>query len=409
MNQPASNRPTNRPDTSSVPSLQEEADARDFAEFIARQDPLDAAAAGWVVRRQDGLTPEEEAELQEWLATDPAHARALEQVESVWGRMDELPDAGIEALKVELPSHEVDTAPPPSVVMPGPVSVTPESQHHSRPSLFTRPTSPGRRSWLISLSRLIPQAVVAFSMVGVVWYGWHTWQHQPTFQQSFITARGEQKKVNLPDGSALWLDTATRAEVALYRQRREVHLIDGQARFAVKSNPDQPFDVLAGDTRVTVVGTRFSVRRTHSGLSAEGSINVVVEEGRVRVASHPATHETRDADASVELSAGQSVTVDAAAGTFGPVNHTAASITTWHEGRINFSGTPLAQALAEFERYGNTGLVIRDPAVSALKVNGSFDLRQISAFTRALPRVLPVRLSTRNGQTEIIAATGTGG
>ena len=402
MSQRVPSRPAARPDTPPASSSQEEADARDFAEFIAGQDPLDAIAAGWVVRRQDGLTPEEEAELQAWLAADPAHARALAQVEDVWGRMDELPDEGVVALKAGLPSYETGTSLPPSVVVPSPVPVAPEPQHRPRPSL---PTSPGRRSWLISLGRLIPQAVVAFSMVGIIGYGWHTWQHQPTFQQSFATARGEQKKINLPDGSTLWLDTATQAEVALYRQRREVHLTDGQALFAVQSNPDQPFDVLAGDTRVTVVGTRFSVRRTHSGLGVEGSINVAVEEGHVRVANHSAAHKIDDAGASIELSAGQSVTVDAA-GTFSPVDRTAASITTWHEGRVNFSGTPLAQALAEFERYGDTGLVIRDPAVAALKVNGSFDLRQINAFVRALPRVLPVRLSTKDGQTEIIAGTG---
>lgn len=404
MSQPVPNHPTARPDTPPAPFSQEEVDARDFAEFIAGQDPLDAAAAGWVVRRQDGLTPEEEAELQAWLAADPTHARALAQVEGVWGRMDELPDEGIVALKDGLLSHEADTALPPSVAVPDPGPVVPESPHPLRPSL---PAFPGRRSWLIGLGRFVPQitaAAVAFSVVSVGWYGWSTWQHQPTFQQSFATARGEQKKVNLPDGSTLWLDTTTQAEVALYRQRREVRLTDGQALFAVQSNPDQPFDVLTGGTRITVVGTRFSVRRTRSGLGAEGSVSVVVEEGRVRVASRSAAHKM-DSSSSVELSAGQSIIADAA-GALGPVNRDDAPAATWREGRVSFSGTPLAQALAEFERYGDTGLVIRDPSVAALKVNGSFDLRQIGAFARALPRVLPVRLSTRNGQTEITAGTG---
>lgn len=407
MNQPVPNRPAARPDTPPASYPQEEADARDFAEFIAGQDPLDAAAAGWVVRRQDGLTPEEEAELQEWLAADPAHARALAQVEDVWSRMDELPDEGVVALKAELPSHKAGTALPPSVAMPAPVPVAPEPQHRPRPSSSIQPASFGRRSWLIGLGRFVPQitaAAVAFGVMGVGWYGWSTWQHQPTFQQSFATARGEQKKVNLPDGSTLWLDTTTQAEVVLYRQRREVRLTDGQALFAVQSNPDQPFDVLTGGTRITVVGTRFSVRRTRSGLGAEGSVSVVVEEGRVRVASRSAAHKM-DSSSSVELSAGQSIIADAA-GALGPVNRDDAPAATWREGRVSFSGTPLMQALAEFERYGDTGLVIRDPAVAALKVNGSFDLRQIGAFARALPRVLPVQLSTRDGQTEIIAAPG---
>lgn len=407
MSQPVPSRPTARPDTPPAPSSQEEMDARDFAEFIAGQDPLDAIAAGWVVRRQDGLTPEEEAELQEWLAADPAHARALAQMEGVWGRMDELPDEGVGALKAGLPSYETGASLPPSVMVPSPVPVAPEPQHRPQPSSLT---SSDHSSWLIGLGRFVPQitaAAVAFGVMGVGWYGWSTWQYQPTFQQSFATARGEQKKVNLPDGSTLWLDTVTQAEVALYRQRREVRLTDGQALFAVQSNPDQPFDVLAGGTRITVVGTRFSVRRTRSGLGAEGSVSVVVEEGRVRVASRSVAHKM-DSSSSVELSTGQSVTADAA-GALGPVNRDDAPAALWREGRVSFSGTPLAQALAEFERYGDTGLVIRDPAVGALKVNGSFDLWQIGAFARALPRVLPVRLNTRNGQMEITATTGTGG
>lgn len=377
-------------------------DARDYAEFVAEQNPLDVAAAGWMVRRQDGLTPEEEAEFQEWLAADPAHSQALEQLQGVWGRMEELPEQGVEALKAGLPQGEAATPTPPAV---------PLARERTPPRWTSRPSSPlspGRRSWLIGLGRLVPQAAaaaVAFGVVGGGWYGWSAWQRQPVFEQAVATARGEQKQVKLPDGSTLWLDTATRVEVSLYRQRREVRLSDGQVFFAVQSNPEQPFDVLAGSTRITVVGTRFSVRRTRSGLGSEGSVGVVVEEGRVRVASRAAVHEMDGAATPVELGAGQSVTVDAA-GASGPVVNDAVPAAAWREGRVSFNGTSLAQALAEFERYGDMGLIIRDPAVGALKVQGSFDLRQVGAFARALPQVLPVRLRTRDGRTEITAAGG---
>ena len=363
-----------RPTSSSAAQAR---DAADFAEFIAGQDPLDAAAAGWMVRRQDGLTPEEQAEFEQWLAADPAHADALEQVEGVWGRMDELPEESVEALKTGLPP-----APP---ARRAPVS----------------PISPGRRGWMLDLvGRLMPQAAaaaLAFGVVGGGWYGWTAWQGQPTFTQTLATARGQQKQVELPDGSTLWLDTATQVEVRLYRQRREVRLSEGQVLFAVQPNAGQPFDVLAGATRVTVVGTRFAVRRTHSGLGDDGAISVVVEEGRVRVAAASA------ATAPVELGAGQSVRADAA-GALGPVSTGAAAPAAWREGRISFDGVPLAHALAEFERYGDTGLVVRDPAVAALKVHGSFELQQVGAFARALPQVLPVRLRRIDGRSEIISS-----
>lgn len=394
---PAPRHTAARPDDTPPPLSPQEAaddmaDAQDFADFIAGQDPVDVAATGWLVRRQDGLTPEEEAEFQEWLAADPGHARALEQVEGVWGRMDDLPGDGVDALRAGLP--------------PGAPAAEPAS---ARPRPAPRPAQPGRRGWLLGLGRLVPQAAaaaVAFSVVGGGWYGFNAWQRQPIFEQTLATARGQLKEVTLPDGSTLWLDTATRAEVTLYRQRREVRLTEGQVLFAVQSNPEQPFDVLAGGTRVNVVGTRFTVRRTRSGVGDEGSVSVVVEEGRVRVTGRSVSHELAGPGAgeAVELGAGQSVSADAT-GVLGPVNSGAAAPAAWREGRISFNGTPLAQALAEFERYGDTGLIILDPAVAALKVHGSFDLRQVGAFVRALPQVLPVRLRPADDRTEITPAS----
>ncbi|MFT4195900.1 FecR/PupR family sigma factor regulator, partial [Ottowia sp.] len=91
---------------------QDEAEARASAEFIASQDPMEAAAAGWLVRRQDGLSPEEEAELQSWLAADPAHAEALARMQEVWGSIGELPGESIESLRAGLPPVQAGMAAP---------------------------------------------------------------------------------------------------------------------------------------------------------------------------------------------------------------------------------------------------------------------------------------------------------
>ena len=109
----------------------------------------------------------------------------------------------------------------------------------------------------------------------------------------------------------------------------------------------------------------------------------------------------------VELTAGQTIAADAD-GRFSPVAQQPVDADrAWREGRVSFDGVSLAQALAEFERYGDTRLVVRDPAVAALRIHGSFDLRRLDAFARALPRVLPVHLEpTGDGGTEIVSAVG---
>ena len=276
------------------------------------------------------------------------------------------------------------------------------------------PVSASRRAWLPDFGRLLPRlapAAAIFIVAGGGWYGWDAWQRQPTFSGDYVTARGQQREIRLPDGSVLWLDTTTQAGVTFRRDRREVRLSEGQVQFSVQANPAQPFDVLAGPLRVTVVGTRFSVRNTRTGLG-DGRVLVAVERGRVRVARASA-HRGDGQDPrvalpdAVELTAGQTIAADAD-GRFSPVAQQPVDADrAWREGRVSFDGVSLAQALAEFERYGDTRLVVRDPAVAALRIHGSFDLRRLDAFARALPRVLPVRLEpTGDGSTEIVGAAG---
>jgi transmembrane sensor len=400
------------------------ADLGEFEAFANKQDPLDIAAATWVTRKRSGLNAEDEAELQAWLDADPRHIEAFDDMEATFGDVQQLPDDAVAQLRAGLPAHDAATQAAP--LRPAPPT--------SGGSVSMRPAI-GGRSILAGLNRLVdllrplaPQAVaaaLAFTLVGGGWMGWSLWLQQPVFEQAYATAQGQQLKAILPDaaehttalGSNLQLDTATQAQVRLYRDRREVHLQSGQAMFAVHSDPQRPFHVYVGALRITVVGTRFSVRHTSTGLDA-GQTVVAVEEGRVRVAPlQPSTQRQEGiesapdlvtpletlADHAVELSAGQTVVADAQ-GHIGPVIRQAANaMATWRDGRISFDQAPLAQAIAEFERYGHTGLVVRDPAVAALPVGGSYSLKQWQRFAQTLPQVLPVRLIHRSGVTEVVA------
>lgn len=361
----------------SAPS--EEADAREFDDYAAGMDQLDIEAATWVARRRRGLDAVEETELRDWLAADPAHGKALHEMEETFGRVRGLSADDVASLRASLPES------------PG--------------ARFAPPCSAARvsfwRKYLPDPRRFMPQvamALVVLALVGGGWFGWDYRQRQPIFEKTYISERGQRMKVELPDGSQLLLDAATRAETRLYRGRREVKLLDGQIMFSVHADPKQPFDVLAGALRVTVVGTRFSVRHTQAGLEPRDT-RVEVEEGRVRVSRADAADGT--GGGAVELTADQGVSADPS-GLLGPVRALpAGSVAPWREGRVNFDNTPLAQVLAELDRYGGTGLVFRDPAVGSLRVGGSFDLQHLDSFTRALPQLLPVRLVPRNGVTVI--------
>lgn len=342
---------------------------------------LEREAATWAVRRHGGLDAQEQARLQAWLAADPRHAAALDALSATLQGVRQMPASDAARLRASLPGR----------------GSRPEAAAAARPSF-----------WSAVLRPWVAHAAVAMMVLVLAGAGWFGWWLQPTFQQSYASERGQQLLVRLPDdaasGSTVQLDSATRIHARLFRDRREVQLSDGQAMFAIHSDSARPFHVLAGDVRITVVGTRFSVRHTASGMDA-GRIVVAVEEGRVRVERVDGSGGAASGAAVVVLGAGQMLEGDGVAGTgAGTVSSIApAAVAQWRSGRISFNQTRLDQALAEFERYGPTGLVVRDPAVAAMPVGGSYGLRQYQRFAEFLPQLLPVRLVQHDGVTEIVA------
>jgi transmembrane sensor len=333
----------------------------------------DEAALDWFVRRSGGsLDAADEAGFQAWLAADSAHFAAFARHQDDWRALDALPADGLRTLRRNLADDKAAAA-------------------------------PRRQAWWRDLAAWAPQgalAAVALMVSCGGYLAWGLWQQQALFTQTFATARGQQLEVTLPEGSRLRLDTLTNAEVAIYRGRREVRLPQGQAMFQVKGDPARPFDVLAGPLRITVVGTRFSVRFT-PGVPGRAGVQVAVEEGRVRVAR---AERSAAGDAGVELVAGQQIASDMM-GLLGAVSAVpAAGIAPWRESRVSFDDTPLDQALAEFGRYGPVPLTVREPAVAALRITGTFDPRRLDNFSRILPQVLSVRLRERDGEAEIVSA-----
>lgn len=349
--------------------LDKAAQVRELEEFLRGHNPIDLAAAEWHTRMEQGLTAAEEAEFTEWLAASTAHEAALRHL-----------GQSLAAARSTSPEQQARRRS--------------QSAPHAHPDAAAQ--RPGR-SW----SRLLPRtalAVLCCTVALAVGMGWHPWEQQPTFTSSHQTPRGQTKTITLPDGTALSLDAETQAQVALFRDRREVRITQGQILFAVAPDSARPFHVLAGPARVTVGGTRFSVRYRATGMEA-GSVQVAVQQGYVRVAG------AQGAATPADLVAGQALSVSPT-GTLGPMAAVApGSIALWRKGLIRFENTPLADALVELERYGPTGLVVHDPAVAALRIDGTYQASRPAEFERMLAQILPVTLvAGPDGRTEIAAA-----
>lgn len=316
-------------------------------------------AARWLVRGTRGLAPAEQAALAEWLAADPDHRREYERLQGIWSHFDEASRGDVHRLSARLPAR------------PNP--------------------------WFAWLRPLVAAAAVGMvTMVG--YWGLKQWYAQPTFSHYYVTARGEQQTVELPDGSLLQLDTDTRVEVTFRRRQREVVLERGRSMFEVAPAPERPLEVLAAGVKVRVVGTSFSVARSIRPGTTPDRVDVEVAEGHVQVA----VSGEDGVGQVVDLRAGQGAYADRG-GRFSAIRRIAPDqIAPWRDGWVFFDNVPLAEALAEFERYGDTGLVIDDPEVAGLRITGSFELNRTDGFAKVLPEVMPVALKPAQGKRKIV-------
>lgn len=191
--------------------------------------------------------------------------------------------------------------------------------------------------------------------------------------QQIATVVGGHKVVPLDDGSSIELNTATLVRAAVSPERREVWLEKGEAYFDVRHSQTVPFVVHAGPKTVTVLGTKFSVRRD------EEKVTVAVLEGRVRVT------EASAADATTTLIPAGSIAVTEPKATLVTESEpgTVQAQMAWRDGQLIFRSDLLADAAAEFNRYNERKLVVSGQAAN-LKISGSFRATNVDGFARLL-------------------------
>lgn len=196
--------------------------------------------------------------------------------------------------------------------------------------------------------------------------------------QAYETDVGAQQIVRLGDGSVLRLNTASRIEIRFARHERRLVLRRGEAFFEVAHDATRPFIVVAGDTQVRAIGTKFDVRRT------AGETQVILAEGRVQVARP-------DRNEAWTLTPNQRITLNGAP----PVPQAAdvATTTSWTTGRLRFRDMPLADAVAEVNRYSHTKITLEARHVEDERVSGVFDTGDTKAFVSAVTEIFNLTAS----------------
>ena len=306
----------------------------------SRTAQIDEQAAVWFSRRQArALSAAEQAEFSRWLAASPEHAQAYADIQLLW--------------------DDCDLLERPALASPATVrSIT---------------TSRPRRLRSVT-------ALAAAVLLGVGLLLLQQWQ-APVMQLTASAGLDDIRHILLEDGSELMLNLGSTAEVRYYDDRREVTLVAGEAFFAVAKDAERPFRISAGDGQVEVVGTRFNVRRSDTGLA------VAVEQGRVKV--EPGRSELP----AQELTPGQRIEIDYATATARSTRLPLAEVGSWRSGLLVFHDRPLSELAQELARYRGQAVRVTDPELLTRRLSGTLDIHHPDRFLRALPQLLPVELT----------------
>ena len=312
-------------------------------------------AASWLARLQSGRDPDVERKFRQWHEADPRHAAAFESVQRSYEQAGLLRHSRVVGSRVLEPQVR-------------------RTEWRPRPALAAA----------VATAVLVPVAVL-FVRGGVL-------PGSPDTMM-LMTAVGEIRQVNLPDGSRVTLDTATKVDVEIGRSRRTAHLRYGRARFRV-AQANTPFVV---ETEGTTISTK------------QGVIDVeqAGEKGRVQVLAGAAVVRGSDQGQipSVTLGAGETVTMSPAGAEQKALTRPGPD---WTRGMPQFDGTPLGDAVALANRYSDRHIVLAGD-LGGLTVTGAFRAGDTMGLAKALAAAFGLSLQQRAGGDLVLSRSASRG
>lgn len=292
-------------------------------------------AADWLMRLHAGdAGPAEWEAVERWRASSPAHGAAWQRAETLLGELRRIPS--------------------------GPVRAALERPGMRRRRLL-------RLIWLPALP--------------VAWLAWR--HHEAGGGERWQSATGKQRLLTLADGTRVLLNTDSEIAVRFDTETRLIRLLHGE--ILVTSAPDpqpvpRPLIVATANGTARPIGTRFSVRRT----GTEENSRVTVFEGVVEIEAGGRRQ---------RLGSGQRIEFGAS-GIGRPESTGNAVDDAWINGMIVARNMRLADLIAELDRY-RPGLLRCDPAVTELRVSGTYPALKPERSLALLAGSFPLRINYR--------------
>ncbi len=200
------------------------------------------------------------------------------------------------------------------------------------------------------------------------------------FTTDYFTGTGESQKIQLKDGSTIWLGAESAIKVNYQANARTVELLNGEAYFSVHPDSSRPFRVITTMADTTVLGTEFNVN-----LIAN-TINVAVDRGRVAVTAHNSSQLLRHS-----LTAGNWLRLDET-GNAEWGNSSAEPAGVWRSGKLFVNNRPVGEVLDEVRRYYHGAIMLTDNSFASHRLTGMYNLQTPEDALQAIAQVQNLQL-----------------
>lgn len=229
--------------------------------------------------------------------------------------------------------------------------------------------------------QLLRIAAVFFVLAGAWWLLNN--RTQKATEIVYQTGADEKSQISLPDGSKVWLNENTKITLAEKFEPRVLHL-EGEAFFEVEHlTNDQPFEIISGDTKTTVLGTSFNVR----AYPGEQSVEVAVETGKVAFEKAEEGEATK-----ILLNAGDSGLFDKVKRSINKETLQNPNANSWKTGQLTFQNTGLREVKETLERYFDIKIMASNEKILNCHFTGTYQKPELGQILEVLKFSLDIEI-----------------
>ncbi len=160
--------------------------------------------------------------------------------------------------------------------------------------------------------------------------------------QLYTTEAIQKRTVILPDGSLVTLNGGSSISFKAGDARREV-LLDGEAYFDVKHDPEKPFYVNTSQIEIKVLGTAFNVK----SYAGDDAVETTLIRGKVTVRNLSGPEKNEE----IELIPNQQAVFDKTTLLLNKAGVEKETGTAWHKGNLVFEDEPIQNILEELGKW----------------------------------------------------------